>query len=158
MSDELPNKKITSKLRLILLGCAIAAVIITVLPSKKVEHEYHWTREATPGEAHAAVPVQPDEIMKSLRKVHDPEIDINIVDMGLIYNVTTDGGAVSITMTLTTPSCPYGVELIREVKKEVFKQDIRSLRLTITFDPPWTIKMIEPEAGKKLFEETWRTK
>ncbi len=158
MSDESPCRTLALKLVLVLLGFFLGAVLITILSPKKVQREYVWSKEGSIGVAHAAVPVHPDQIMHALRNVRDPEIDINIVDLGLIYNVKVDGDAAAITMTLTSPSCPYGAELIKDVKTEVFKERIRSLRLNITFDPPWTISRIGPEAGKKLFGAAWRAK
>jgi metal-sulfur cluster biosynthetic enzyme len=152
MVGEYLSKFFASKLSLLLLACVIAAAIVATRPSRKVEHEYHWVRAVT-SESKSTAPISPDDVMKTLRNVRDPEIDMDIVDLGLIYNVTTEGSDAVITMTLTTPTCPFAPELIQGVKKEVLKDRVRSLRLTITYDPPWTIKRIAPEAVKNRFAQ-----
>jgi metal-sulfur cluster biosynthetic enzyme len=153
MNNRYLDKKFMSKAPLIVVSCAVAAIMIAGFSSKRVKHEYCWTREFASGEKHVAARMTPDEVTRLLRNVRDPEIDINVVDLGLIYKVSVDDEVVTITMTLTTPSCSYGPELITEVKKEVFKENVRSLRLIITFDPPWTSSRIAPEAFRKLFTQ-----
>jgi metal-sulfur cluster biosynthetic enzyme len=150
MNSGFRDKKLLSQLLLIVVGFAVATTLILGLSSRKIKHEYCWAREIASGEM-SETHIQSTEITDSLRNVRDPEIDINIVDLGLIYEVHTEGSAVSITMTLTTPACPYGPELIKEVKKEVMKEKVRSLRLIVTFDPPWTVDKMSPEIGLKRF-------
>lgn len=152
MAGEFLSKFFASKLSLLLLACVIAAAIIAMRPSRKVEQEYHWIRAIT-GESERTPPASADDIMKTLRNVRDPEIDMDVVDLGLIYNVATEGRDAFITMTLTTPTCPYAPELIQGVKKEVLKDKVRSLRLTITYDPPWTVERIAPDAVKSRFAQ-----
>ncbi|AFM23504.1 metal-sulfur cluster assembly factor [Desulfomonile tiedjei] len=152
MKSGFRDKKLVSRLLLIVVGFVVATAIIFGLSSRKIRHEYCWAKETTSGEMNETH-IQPSEIMNSLRNVRDPEIDINIVDLGLVYEVRTEGTAVFITMTLTTPACPYGLELIRDVKKEVMKENVRSLRLIVTFDPPWTVEKMAPDIGLKRFSQ-----
>ncbi|MCX6736075.1 MAG: iron-sulfur cluster assembly protein [Candidatus Parcubacteria bacterium] len=77
-------------------------------------------------------------ILESLRKVKDPEINLDIVELGLIRKITLDEEGVEILMTLTSPFCPFADTLIGQVEKEVGKLDGAGLvRVEITFDPPW---------------------
>lgn len=158
MQEPSNISKFMSRVPLIVAACALAAVIIAGLSSRKLKHEYAWTKEPVSGENHSTGHLTPADVIELLRNVRDPEIDINVVDLGLIYKVDSTGDAVTVTMTLTTPSCSYGPELIADVKKELFKQNIRSLRLTITFDPPWTTQKIAPEAFRQLFTQARSSK
>jgi len=92
-----------------------------------------------------------DQIYKSLKTVIDPEIGINIVDLGLIYDVKINNGDVVVVMTLTTPGCPMGYMFDEEVKKAVKKiKGVKKVKVEITFDPPWTPEKMSKEAKKKL--------
>ena len=78
-------------------------------------------------------------ILKSLRQVEDPELKIDIMTLGLVYDVqVSDAGDVYIKMTHTTPLCPYGNEITKQVKDAVYQHaHPKSLKIEITFDPPW---------------------
>ncbi len=91
------------------------------------------------------------KIRRALKGVTDPELGINIVDLGLIYDVREEAGVVEIEMTLTSPGCPLaGVidDKIRECLKG-FK-GIKDLTIEIVWDPPWTQEMISDEAKAEL--------
>ncbi|PCI04839.1 MAG: hypothetical protein COB81_02475 [Flavobacteriaceae bacterium] len=92
------------------------------------------------------------ELLELLKKVIDPEIEINIVDMGLIYNLTYDGeGIVNIDLTFSTPSCPLGDTImtnIRETINQKYPDFIVSIDLT--FEPKWTPAMISDDGRKML--------
>jgi len=86
-----------------------------------------------------------DHIRDALRVVIDPELGHNIVDLGFVYDISVDDGAVRITMTATTPGCPA----IRFLKEGVANAAARvpgvgSVDIVMTFDPPWTPSRIEP--------------
>ena len=78
-------------------------------------------------------------IIAALRTVHDPEIPVNIYDLGLIYRVEPkDGGLVEIDMTLTAPGCPVAGEMLSWVEKAVLEIDgIEKVEVRLVFDPPW---------------------
>lgn len=80
-----------------------------------------------------------EEIQKALKTVDDPELGIDIVTLGLIYDVqVSEAGDVYIKMTHTTPLCPYGNTLTQRVKDAIYQQvHPKSLKIEITFDPPW---------------------
>ena len=80
-----------------------------------------------------------NDIFKSLRQVEDPELRIDIVTLGLVYDVqVSDALDVYIKMTHTTPLCPYGGQITKQVKEAVYQHvHPKSLKIEITFDPPW---------------------
>lgn len=81
-----------------------------------------------------------DKVTLALQQVHDPEIPVNIYELGLIYNVEIDAERnVKVTMTLTSPACPAAQELPVEVRRNVEKIDeVNSAEVDVVFDPPWT--------------------
>ena len=89
-----------------------------------------------------------NEIIEKLKTIFDPEIPVNIYDLGLIYNVSIDDKSVAhITMTLTAPNCPVAESLPVEVKETVATiEGIEGCEVEITFDPPWTKDMMSEEA------------
>jgi len=89
-----------------------------------------------------------EQILEALKKVKDPEIGLDIVELGLIRKITPDEEGVEVLMTLTSPFCPFADSLIGQVEKEVGKLDgAGSVRVEITFDPPWEPS---PELKEKL--------
>ena len=85
------------------------------------------------------------EVLQTLKPIKDPDIGCSIVDMGLIYNIENKEDLIEIEMTLTTPGCPYGPQIIDEVRckiKEEYKKDID---LKIVWDPPWSLDFISDE-------------
>lgn len=94
-----------------------------------------------------------DRIVKALRTVYDPEIPVNVYDLGLIYDVDVDHetGVVAITMTLTTPNCPVTDFLYEDlVMKVKAVKGVTDVKVEITFDPPWTQDMLTDEAKLEL--------
>lgn len=91
------------------------------------------------------------QVWDILKSVIDPEVEINIVDMGLIYKVVHDGDQkFDITMTLSTPACPIGDAIILNVKEAVLaKFSDSEVNVELVFDPPWSPDMVSEE-GKKI--------
>ena len=81
-----------------------------------------------------------DEIVAALRKVYDPEVPVNIYEMGLIYNLDVDdAGNAQIRMTLTAPNCPVAGTLPGDVERAARAvPGVNDVKLELTFDPPWT--------------------
>ena len=79
------------------------------------------------------------DIIKALQSVEDPELQIDIVTLGLIYDVqVSDAGDIYVKMTHTTPLCPYGNDITKKVKEAIYQHvHPKSLKIEITFDPPW---------------------
>ncbi len=85
-----------------------------------------------------------------LKSIYDPEIPVNIVDLGLIYGLSIDGGNVEILMTLTMPGCPMGAYIAKQVEEKVKAiEGVESVRVDITLDPPWSMDRITDE-GKNI--------
>ena len=81
-----------------------------------------------------------EQIIKAIKKVQDPELPINIYDLGLIRKVDIDGGKVQIDMTLTTPNCPVADLMPSQVFDEVSKvEDVVSVRVELVWEPSWTV-------------------
>lgn len=87
-----------------------------------------------------------------LRTIFDPEIPVNIYDLGLIYDISLDDDHIAhITMTLTAPNCPMAEELIEEVKyKTGGAKGVKEVDLKLTFTPPWDKNMLSEEAKLEL--------
>jgi metal-sulfur cluster biosynthetic enzyme len=79
------------------------------------------------------------EIRKALRTVKDPEINLDLVVLGLIYDIRIDGAKVEVTMSLTSPMCPVAGELVDQARGAVEKvPGVESAEVELTFSPPWT--------------------
>lgn len=86
----------------------------------------------------AGVTWTPDQVREVLRGVFDPELHMNIVDLGLIYNVQVRGEEIDVQMTLTSPGCPYGPYLIHQVKDTLQTlKGVREARVEVVWEPPW---------------------
>ncbi len=91
-----------------------------------------------------------DEVYEALKDVYDPEIPVNVVDLGLIYGVEVDAGNVDVTMTLTFAGCGMGPYIAQQAEWRIAEMDnVEDVNVELTFDPPWTPDMIT-EDGKKL--------
>ena len=78
-------------------------------------------------------------IRETLREVIDPELDCNIVDLGLVYDIAIDGGKVTVTMTLTTPGCPMHESIAWGVQSVLLNlEGIEEVDVHLVWDPPWT--------------------
>jgi len=88
------------------------------------------------------------KVIQALKDVYDPEMPVNIYDLGLIYDISLEEGPiVRVTMTLTNPNCPVADSLPRQVKKSLSKIDgVVEADVTITFDPPWDYERMSDEA------------
>ena len=92
-----------------------------------------------------------DKIEEVLQTVHDPEIPVNIWELGLVYELKVDNGKVWIKMTLTAPACPVAGEIIQEVQSKVEGvEGVKEVHVMLTFDPPWTRDMMSEEARLEL--------
>jgi FeS assembly SUF system protein len=93
-----------------------------------------------------------NEIIAALRTVHDPEIPLNIFDLGLIYHIDVkDPGLVEIGMTLTAPGCPVASEILGWVKTAVNRvEGVTETKVNLVFDPPWDQSRMSEEARLEL--------
>ena len=103
--------------------------------------------------AHSDTPNVVDEahVWHALRSVYDPEIPVNIADLGLIYSVRVEDQKVDIDMTLTAPGCGMGPVLIEEVKDRVRQvPNLTDVEVALVFEPPWSRDMMTEEAQLEL--------
>lgn len=93
-----------------------------------------------------------DRIDKVLRSIRDPEIPVNIVELGLIYQLDiSEAGAVAIRMTLTTPNCPVAGDLLREVEQKVRAvEGVIEAKVDLVWEPPWQKDMMSDAAKLQL--------
>ena len=93
-----------------------------------------------------------EKIVGTLKTIFDPEIPVDIYELGLIYDVlVNEDFEVKILMTLTTPNCPVAESLPKEVEEKVKSLDeVKSAEVEITFDPPWTKDLMSEEAKLEL--------
>ncbi len=93
-----------------------------------------------------------EKVMEALKAVIDPEIGLDVVSLGLVYEVNISGeGDVDVKMTMTTPGCPL-VGMITEDAKNILEnlEGVKSVNVELVWDPPWTPDMIEPEVRARL--------
>jgi metal-sulfur cluster biosynthetic enzyme len=88
----------------------------------------------------------PETVRKALRAVKDPELNLNIIDIGLVYDVdVNDDGKAMIRMTLTSPGCPAGTEILDDVRRVVADlEGVREVEVELVWDPYWTPEKMDP--------------
>ena len=92
-----------------------------------------------------------DKIIAEIRKIYDPELPVNIYDLGLIYDVKVNEKKAIIKMTLTTPNCPVAESLPKEVKEGAMQvEEIEDVDLELVWQPPWTKDMMSDAAKLEL--------
>jgi FeS assembly SUF system protein len=93
-----------------------------------------------------------ENVVKTLKSIYDPEIPVDIYELGLVYDVMiNEDNDVKILMTLTSPNCPVAETLPREVEEKVKSIDeVKSCEVEITFDPPWSKDLMSEEAKLEL--------
>ncbi|SMO68597.1 DUF59 domain-containing protein [Solitalea koreensis] len=92
------------------------------------------------------------QIIEELRTVFDPEIPVNIYELGLVYEIKIrDDGYVNIIMTLTAPGCPVAGEILADIENKIKKiEGVTLVLVMLTFDPPWDKEMMSEEAKLEL--------
>lgn len=91
------------------------------------------------------------ELIETLKQVIDPELMVNIVDLGLIYSVNQTDRKVDVEMTLTSPACPAGPQIVQQAKMALERlDDVDEAAIRITLSPPWTPDRMTDEAKDML--------
>jgi len=92
-----------------------------------------------------------EEVLETLRECYDPEIPINIVDLGLVYSVSIEDGKVSVTMTLTAPGCPVSGMLKDDVTSKLLSiNGVKEANVDIVWEPVWTPEKMSEDAKRQL--------
>ena len=95
--------------------------------------------------------VTKEQVYEALQECYDPEIPVNIVDLGLIYEVEISGGNVAVKMTLTAPGCGMGTMIAADARQRIMAlQDVEDATVDLVWDPPWNPSMITEEAKQRL--------
>lgn len=107
------------------------------------------------GKSHSSAPrfaaISADLVNMALKGCYDPEINVNIVDLGLVRSVEVDGNSVRVQMTLTAPGCPMGDTIVDEVR-ETLRQlpGVEQVTVGLAFDPPWSPDSMTEDARRQL--------
>ena len=92
-----------------------------------------------------------EDIVKALKECYDPEIPVNVWDLGLIYDVNVDGDKVHVKMTLTAPGCPMHSFISKEVREKIQSvSGVKEASVEVVWDPPWSPDKMSPEAKVQL--------
>ena len=92
-----------------------------------------------------------EKIIDEIKKIYDPELPVNIYELGLIYDVQVNEKKAKIKMTLTTPNCPVAESLPQEVKEKVSSINlVNEVEIEMTFEPPWSKDLMSEEAKLEL--------
>ena len=95
--------------------------------------------------------IKRDDIINALKTVYDPEIPVNIWDLGLVYDIKIDDKEIVVTMTFTSPTCPLMEEILLQVKNAVIGVvGDTPVRVELVWDPPWNVSMMSDAARVEL--------
>jgi metal-sulfur cluster biosynthetic enzyme len=107
--------------------------------------------QTTADEAGAPAAVSEDQVKAVLRRVKDPELNLNIVDLGLVYAVAVEGTVVRVDMSLTSPGCPSGPEIMTDAEKQLRTiPGVTDVQMNLVWSPYWTPERIEPRVRAYL--------
>jgi metal-sulfur cluster biosynthetic enzyme len=97
------------------------------------------------------VAVTEDQVKLALRRVKDPELNLNILDLGLVYAIRVEGSTVSIDMSLTSPGCPSGPEIMMDAERQLKSMPgVTNVAVNLVWSPIWTPERIEPRVRAYL--------
>ena len=92
-----------------------------------------------------------EKVINEIKKIYDPEIPVNIYELGLIYDISIKDKNVSVKMTLTTPNCPVAESLPKEVKDSIMEiKEVNKVNLDLVWEPPWDKSMMSEAAKLEL--------
>lgn len=95
--------------------------------------------------------VSQDQVKLALRRVKDPELNLNIMDIGLVYDIQVEGSTVKVDMTLTSPGCPSGAEIMTNAEQEIRTlPGIENVEINLVWVPFWTPEKMEPRVRAYL--------
>jgi metal-sulfur cluster biosynthetic enzyme len=101
------------------------------------------------------VSVDKEQVFDALKRVYDPEIPVDVVNLGLVYDVSLDGEKVAVKMTTTASGCPVGDYIVKQAKRAIGRlEGVKEVDVELVYDPPWQESMISEEGRRML---GWRT-
>ncbi|HEX9145508.1 MAG TPA: metal-sulfur cluster assembly factor [Candidatus Binatia bacterium] len=99
--------------------------------------------------------VDKEQVFDALKRVYDPEIPVDVVNLGLVYDVSLDGEKVAVKMTTTASGCPVGDYIVKQAKRAIGRlEGVKEVDVELVYDPPWQESMITEEGRRML---GWRT-
>ena len=99
--------------------------------------------------------VDKEQVFDALKRVYDPEIPVDVVNLGLVYDVLLDGEKVAVKMTTTASGCPVGDYIVKQAKRAIGRlEGVKEVDVELVYDPPWQESMISEEGRRML---GWRT-
>lgn len=123
-------------------------------PPQPVKDEAQPLVEKVPEKTSAAAQsgvVSIDQVKLALRRVKDPDLALNIIDLGLVYAIAVDGSTVKVDMTLTSPACPSGPELMTNAENEIkLLPGVEKVEVNLVWMPFWTPEKMEPRVRAYL--------
>jgi metal-sulfur cluster biosynthetic enzyme len=120
-------------------------------PHRASAADFGEPAEAAAAPSAAAGGVTRDQVRLALRRVKDPELNLNIVDLGLVYDMDVAGDLVRVDMSLTSPACPSGPDIMRDAEDQLRKlEGVREVEVNLVWSPPWTPERIEPRVRAYL--------
>jgi metal-sulfur cluster biosynthetic enzyme len=97
------------------------------------------------------MPLEQESLVTALRTVKDPELNVNVVDLGLVYAISTNEAEVDVEMTLTSPACPAGPQILRDAVSALEKvEGVAKANVKLVMNPPWTPERMSDAARDEL--------
>ena len=120
------------------------------MPDTELPPAPDTTADATATTAEPAA-LSEDQVKLALRRVKDPELNLNIWDLGLVYAINIEGSVVNLDMTLTSPGCPSGPEIMTDAEREIRAlPEVTDVKVNLVWSPYWTPERIEPRVRAYL--------
>ena len=138
---------------LVVLGAAIFSMIAFSMTTSRLKEEYSWEKGSSAGAVRGGPPVTTAEQARAvIATVMDAELDVSIVDLGLVYDIELpSAGQADGTMTMTRPTCPFSTVIIGGVRDALFSSpDVDRVDLHLVFDPPWSWERVSPGIKEQL--------
>ncbi len=148
------TNRIFQYLAVAIILATVIALLAAMAYSGSIKKSYQWTKP--PRQAAVMVaPVTEDHIRSLLAQVPDSELGVSIVDLGLVYGIRFPGpDAVEVTMTLTTPYCPYSRSIVDDIQKTLMADPaINDARLRIVFEPAWTWDRVDKSIRDRIIKQ-----
>jgi metal-sulfur cluster biosynthetic enzyme len=109
------------------------------------------TQDSSPDAGDGTSTITEDQVKLALRRVKDPELNLNIIDLGLVYAIRVEGKSAQVDMSLTSPGCPSGPEIMGDAERQVKSiAGIGDVAINLVWSPPWTPERIEPRVRAYL--------
>ncbi len=147
------TNRIFQYLAVAIILATVIALLAAMAYSGSIKKSYHWTKPSR--QPAVALPVTEDHIRSLLARVPDSELGVSIVDLGLVYGIHFRGpDAVEVTMTLTTPYCPYSRSIVDDIEKTLMADPaINDARLRIVFEPAWTWDRVDKSIRDRIIRQ-----